>query len=339
MAVELAIPLLDPDLQQSVTGGMVAVETRLEEAVSTGELWIDAAASHLLRAGGKRLRPLLVLLASHLGDGINSKVIDAAAVVELTHLASLYHDDVMDAAPLRRGMPAAHQVYGPTVAILTGDLLFAKASQIVSALGADIVRIQAEAFERLCLGQIHETTGPSEDDDPIAFHLSVLADKTGALMATSARFGAMLGGAPLEAVSAVAAYAEAVGVAFQLADDIIDLTSPSAVTGKTPGTDLREGVPTMPQLLVQAAARRDLAQGKLDSRDVALARDLGGDLSSDAALADVVARLVENPALEAARVRARQWARSGEEHLEALQEGPVKAALGAVAELFVQRLA
>ncbi|MDR3359881.1 MAG: polyprenyl synthetase family protein, partial [Bifidobacteriaceae bacterium] len=287
MADELAITLADPALEASVARGMAAVAERLEGAVASDEPWVEGAAAHLLRAGGKRLRPLLTLLAAHLGDGVNPAVVDGAAVVELTHLASLYHDDVMDDAPMRRGSPSAHEVYGPTVAILTGDLLFARASQIVSGLGPEIVRLQAETFERLCLGQIHETTGPGPGDDPVAFHLGVLADKTGALIATSARFGAMLGGAPPAAAQAAAAYAEAVGVAFQLADDIIDLTSPASVTGKTPGTDLREGVPTMPQLLVEAAARRDLAAGRTDSADVALAEAIGGDLSSDAALAEV----------------------------------------------------
>ncbi|MDR2381192.1 MAG: polyprenyl synthetase family protein [Bifidobacteriaceae bacterium] len=339
MAVELALTLADPALDAALRQGMAEVEVRLAAATAVDEPWVAAAASHLLRAGGKRLRPMLTLLASHLGDGINDAVIDAAATVELIHLASLYHDDVMDDAPLRRGAPSAHEVYGPTVAILTGDLLFAKASQMVSGLGGAIVRIQAETFERLCLGQIHETTGPGEGVDPVAFHLDVLAHKTGALIATSARFGAMLGGAAPDIIEAVAAYGEAVGVAFQLADDIIDLASQSAVTGKTPGTDLREGVPTMPGLLVAAAARADLARGVEDSENVALARAISGDLSSDAVLADVVERLRRNPALEESRAVARAWAARATAHLASLPPGPIKDAFLEVATLFVHRLA
>ncbi|MDR2453388.1 MAG: polyprenyl synthetase family protein [Bifidobacteriaceae bacterium] len=339
MAAALAFALPDPALEASVARGLAQVEDRLNQAVAGPEQWVEAAAAHLLRAGGKRLRPLLTLLASHLGGGVNPAVVDAAAVVELTHLASLYHDDVMDNSPLRRGSPAAHEVYGPTVAILTGDLLFARASQIVSGLGAEIVRLQAETFERLCLGQIHETRGPGAGDDPVEFHLGVLADKTGALIATSARFGAMLGGAPGEVVEAVTAYAEALGIAFQLADDIIDLTSPAQVTGKTPGTDLREGVPTMPGLLVEAAARRALAEGRADSPDVALARAIGGDLSQDAALAQVVASLCANPALDQARGVARAWADRALACLAAVPDGPVKTSLAQVADLFVRRLA
>ncbi|MDR0595027.1 MAG: polyprenyl synthetase family protein, partial [Bifidobacteriaceae bacterium] len=250
-SLQSTIALGGPSLAADVEAGLAAVEAKLAAAVSSPDQLVADASAHLLRSGGKRLRPLLVLLAAQLGRGVNDQVVDAAVVVELTHLASLYHDDVMDDAPLRRGAPSAHQVYGPSLAILTGDLLFAKASQIVAGLGPEMVRLQAETFERLCLGQIHETAGPGASDDPIAFHLQVLADKTGALIAASAHFGALLGGAAPAAAAAVVAYGEAAGVAFQLADDLLDLTAPSAVSGKTPGTDLREGVPTMPVLLVQ----------------------------------------------------------------------------------------
>ena len=214
----------------------------------------DDASRHLVNAGGKRLRPLLTLLAAELGDGSRLEVIDAAVVVELTHLATLYHDDVMDSAPLRRGAPAAHEVWGNSVAILTGDLLFARASATVAGLGPEAVRIQAATFERLCLGQLHETVGPRPDDDHVAHYLQVLADKTASLIATSARFGAMFSGCRPDVVSIVSAFGEKIGVAFQLADDVIDLTSDGETTGKTPGTDLRERVPTMPALLLRARA-------------------------------------------------------------------------------------
>ncbi|MDR1635037.1 MAG: polyprenyl synthetase family protein [Bifidobacteriaceae bacterium] len=332
------VAFADKSLEAAVSAGLDAVEARLGAVVDSPDQLVADASAHLLRSGGKRLRPLLVLLASNLGDGIDDRVVDAAVVVELTHLASLYHDDVMDAAPLRRGAPAAHEVFGPSVAILTGDLLFAKASQIVAGLGPELVRLQAETFERLCLGQIHETVGPGAQDDPVAFHLQVLADKTGALIATSARFGALLGGCAPEVVEAVVGYGEAVGVAFQLADDIIDLTSPSAVTGKTPGTDLREGVPTMPQLLVEAAARRDLAEGVAHSPDVALAAAIGGDLSGDAALAAVVEQLRASPALDEARRIATTWANRAASELAALPPGPVRQAFEHISALFVSRL-
>ncbi|MCL2802702.1 MAG: polyprenyl synthetase family protein [Micrococcales bacterium] len=332
----LALP--DPDLAASVGIGMEQVEATLFKAVEGDDEFASAAARHLLDAGGKRLRPMLTLLCAHLGDGVSQAVVDAAAVVELTHLASLYHDDVIDSAPLRRGAPSAHEVYGATVAILTGDLLFAKASQIVAGLGAEAVLIQAQTFERLCLGQIHETVGPGQGD-PVDHHMRVLADKTGALIATSARFGAMMAACPPPVIEALIGFGEAVGVAFQLADDIIDLTGPAALTGKTPGTDLREGVPTMPVLLVEQAAHQDLAAGRGQTESVDLAQALGQDLSDDAVLAGVVARLGAHPAMERSRQIALDWAGMAKAQLAALPAGSVKDALAATADLFVRRLA
>src|SRR5699024_1094306 len=131
---------------------------------------------------------------------------------------------------------------GNSIAILVGDLLFARASQLVAELGPKAVRIQADAFERLVLGQLNETLGPRDGEDPIEHYLGVLADKTGSLIAASAHYGALFSGAPQPAVDAAVEYAEKVGVAFQLADDVIDLVSDADTTGKTPGTDLREGV-------------------------------------------------------------------------------------------------
>ena len=312
-----------------------SVEARLAGATSHAERTIDEAASHLARAGGKRMRPMLVLLAAHLGEGINDDVERAAVGVELTHLATLYHDDVMDSAALRRGAPAAHEVWGNTVAILTGDLLFARASREVAALGAEAVRIHAETFERLCLGQLHETLGPEAGEDPVAHYISVLADKTGSLIATSARYGAMFAHAPEAHIALLERYGEKVGVAFQLADDVIDLAADSDVTGKTPGTDLREGVDTMPILLLRKAA----AAGTLDADGQRLLADLDADLSGDAALGDVVARLRAHPVLADARALARRWADDAVAELAGLPDGPVKEALADFAELLVDRMA
>jgi heptaprenyl diphosphate synthase len=318
---------------------MEAVEAELRQVVTGPDPFAQAAARHLLDAGGKRLRPLLVVLAAQLGRGADRSVIQAAAVVELTHLASLYHDDVIDRAPRRRGVDSAHQVYGPTVAILTGDLLFAKASQVVAGLGPWAVKVQAQTFERLCLGQIHETVGPAAGQDPVGFHLAVLADKTGSLIATSARFGAQLAGCDPVVVEALVRFGEDVGVAFQLADDIIDLTSPPAITGKTPGTDLRERVPTMPQLLVEQAARADQAAGLNHSPNIDLAQAFTQDLADDAVLAQVVQALLANPAVDQARAMAQAQAHRAVEHLAPLPSGHIKDAFASVAQLFVDRLA
>ena len=331
VTASLDLPVADVALAESVRGGLVAVEDRLREAVQQNYRLADDASRHLVEAGGKRARPMLTLLAAALGDGDRPEVIEAAVVVELTHLATLYHDDVMDSAPVRRGAPAAHQVWGNTVAILTGDLLFARASVIVADLGPAAVRIQASTFERLCLGQMHETIGPSAEDDPVEHYLQVLGDKTGSLIATAGRFGAMFAGCSDAVVEVMVAYGERVGVAFQLADDVIDLSSAGADSGKTQGTDLREGVPTLPVLLVRRAA----AGG--DEAAIAVVAMLDADLSDDDRLAEAVAALGNHPATAAARAEAVRWAQEAVEALAPLPESPAKQALRQYAEAVVDR--
>jgi len=329
----IAIPLPDPAMASRLARRMEAVEVALSSAVTQADRLADDVSRHLLAAGGKRLRPFLTLLTGELGDGTRPELIDAAVIVELTHLATLYHDDVMDSAPLRRGVPSAHTVWGNSVAILTGDLLFARASQLVAGLGSEAVLSQAHTFERLCLGQLHETMGPGSGEDPVAHYLGVLADKTASLLATAARLGAMYSGAPTEFVEVVARYGEQVGVAFQLADDVIDLTGSGAETGKTPGTDLRENVPTMPVLLL----RQRLARGEASPSDQALLAAIDGDLTDDAVLANVVARLRAHDVLVETRELATRYARDAEATLSPLPEGPVKAALASFATALADR--
>ncbi|NBR26279.1 MAG: polyprenyl synthetase family protein, partial [Micrococcales bacterium] len=247
--------VVDKDLIKTIQAGLEQVETELLKAVEHTDPVANVTSRHLLDAGGKRLRPVLVLLAAGLGKGNVEEVIKGAVVVELTHLATLYHDDVMDRAPMRRGVQTAHEIWGNSVAILTGDLLFARASQIVSRLGAKALTLQADTFERLCLGQLHETLGPTENEDPIQHYLQVLADKTGSLISASAEMGIIYGDAPVEYREPLRIYGEKVGVAFQLIDDVIDIASDAS--GKTPGTDLRAGVPTMPTLILRRMAKDD----------------------------------------------------------------------------------
>ena len=328
-----ALPLADPELAEALLGRLAIVEERLRDAVAHADVLADTTSRHLVNAGGKRLRPLLTLLAAELGEGHRREVLDAAVVVELTHLATLYHDDVMDSAPLRRGAPSAHAVWGNQVAILTGDLLFARASGIVAGLGPDAVRIQAATFERLCLGQLHETVGPAAGADPVEHYLQVLADKTGSLIATSARFGAMFAGCTSDVVSTLVEYGEKVGVAFQLADDVIDLTSEGGETGKTPGTDLREKVATMPSLLL----RRQAAAPGATSADHDLVALLDSDLTADADLAEAVAGLRAHDVVEQTRARATAWAHEAVAALGTLPPGPVKDSLVSFAEALVDR--
>jgi heptaprenyl diphosphate synthase len=325
---------VDEDLSTALGDGLDVVEAELQRAVAHEEDLVDAVTRHLLLAGGKRVRPMLTMLCSHLGDASRPEVVTAAVAVELTHLASLYHDDVMDSAPVRRGAPAAHQVWGNEVAILTGDLLFARASRLVADLGPSAVRLHSETFERLCLGQLHETMGPRPGADPVAHHVQVLADKTGSLIATSARYGAELSGCSPEVVRMVVAYGEAVGVAFQLADDVLDLADPderAARTGKVPGTDLREGVPTLPVLL----ARRAAEEG--DPAAAVLVQQLDADLADDVDLAAAVLSLRGSPYPDAALAAAHQWADRAVAAIAPLPGGAVKDALVSFANQVVDR--
>lgn len=332
MTSPTALPLADAALAERVAGRLDLVEDRLRAAVAYADPLVDDAAHHLSDAGGKRLRPLLALLSAELGDGSRDEVLDSAVVVELTHLASLYHDDVMDSAPLRRGAPAAHEVWGNSVAILVGDLLFARASTTVAHLGPEAVLIQAGTFERLCLGQLHESMGPREGEDPVQHYLQVLADKTASLIATSARLGAMYGGCTPDVVETVAAFGERIGVAFQLADDVLDLTSDGATSGKTPGTDLREKVPTMPVLLL-----RERAAATGDPADLALVARLDGDLSDDAVLAETVAALRAHDVVRETRDRASALITEAVELLDPLPEGPVRDSFVSFADALVDR--
>jgi heptaprenyl diphosphate synthase len=256
------IPDLDPALEADLATGMQGVEHLLREHIKGDYPLVEETSRHLVAAGGKRLRPLLTLISSHFGDPTRKEVISAAVVCELTHLATLYHDDVMDEAPLRRGVESANNRWGNTIAILTGDYLFSKASDLLADLGPEAVRLQARTFERLVIGQIMETQGPQNGEDPLAHYLRVVGDKTGSLIATSARFGALLSGANRETVETLTKFGEQIGIAFQLADDVIDIASDSSQSGKTPGTDLREGVPTLVTLNVMASNKAEDAELK-----------------------------------------------------------------------------
>lgn len=321
----------DPELGPSVSSCLAEVEKQLRGAIANSDPLADATSRHLVEAGGKRIRPLLTILASHLGNPTRTKVVQAAVVVELTHLATLYHDDVMDSAPYRRGAPTAHEVWGNSVAILTGDLIFARASILVSELGGEALGIQARTFERLCLGQLHETVGPREGQDDLEHYLSVIADKTGSLVAASGQLGALFADTPREVVDVMVSYGEKVGVAFQLADDVIDVTGLKVTSGKVPGTDLREGVPTLPLILLRRAA----AAGDQSAADVVALVD--GDLSSDEALAEAVAAVRSHPQTREAWAVAQQWADDAVAALDPLPDSVVKQALASFAQAVVSR--
>ena len=325
----LAVPVNDEMLAARRAERMQVVERALAGHIRSRAPFVTDAASHLMEAGGKRFRPLLVLLAAETGPHPDSdEVVTAACVVELTHLASLYHDDVMDEAALRRGAESANARWDNHVAILTGDFLFSKSSELTAELGADAVRIQARTFTRLVEGQIQETVKPGAHDDPLEHYLDVVAGKTGSLIATSARYGARFGGATPEIEEALAAYGDIVGTAFQLSDDILDVASDSLESGKTPGTDLREGVPTLPVMMAKVSDRAE---------DARLLQLLDSDLSDDGLHAEALDLLRAHPAMRQARDYVVGRAQEAKSLLTALPHGPVREALESFADLVATR--
>ncbi|GAA3814995.1 polyprenyl synthetase family protein [Nocardioides panacisoli] len=333
-AADLALPIVDAALAERLRVRLADVESALFGHATSRAPFVTEAARHLLAAGGKRFRPLLVLLAAEAGDRpANPEVLTAACVVEITHVGSLYHDDVMDEAALRRGADSANSRWDNLVAILTGDFLFAKSSELTAQLGPEAVRIQAETFTRLVEGQILETVTPGPDDDPLQHYLEVVAGKTGSLIATSAHYGALFGGAAPEVVTALTEYGELVGTAFQLSDDILDIASESEESGKTPGTDLREGVPTLPVLMARSST------DPADARLLELLDPERSDLTDDALHAEALDLLRKHPALEEARTYVVARAQEAKKLLDVLPAGAVRSALEAFADVVATRTA
>jgi len=322
---------------KALEDGLEIVEEGLIVEMSFADDIADVTSRYLLDAGGKRVRPVLTLLTAQLGDGNNDNVMTAAKAIEITHLASLYHDDVMDEAQMRRGVPSAQAVWGNSVAILTGDLLFARASKLVSRLGERAIQLQADTFERLCLGQLHETIGPRQDEDAIEHYLQVLADKTGSLIAAAAEVGVMFSNAPEEYRLPVVEFGEKIGVAFQLIDDIIDLRQEPDETGKLAGTDLRSGVSTLPLLYLRKQALTDDDAAALLTR---IDRDVNAAFyaeADDEELAAAIAELREHDVTRRTLVEAHRWAAEAVAALAPLPDGPVKKALTRFAETVVER--
>jgi heptaprenyl diphosphate synthase len=315
------IPNVAPALEAQLISQMAQVESLLRSHTRSEYPFVDETANHLVAAGGKRLRPLLTLLTAQYGNPASEGVIAAAVACEITHLATLYHDDVMDEAPLRRGVESANMRWGNTIAILTGDFLFAKSSDLLADLGPAAVRLQARTFERLVIGQIMETQGPNPGQDPLEHYLKVVADKTGSLIAASARYGGMISGAPSEITDTVTIFGEKIGVAFQLADDVIDIASESNQSGKTPGTDLREGVPTLVTLNVMKSS---------DPIDADLKRLLSAPIEDEGTVQQVLAALRNHKALDESR---QQLFMIAKEARSALGPLPINDATGALMSL------
>jgi len=328
-----AVPVDFPDsaLEAEVRDYLGRVEESLAATAHPDDELLTEASQHSIAAGGKRFRAMLVLLAAQFGDPEDPRVIEAAVAIELTHLATLFHDDVMDEALVRRGHPSVNSRWSNSVAILTGDFLFAQASQILAGLGPDAVRIQAETFSRLVTGQMAETIGLRPGQDPLDFYMYVITEKTGSLIATAGRFGALFSGAPAGVADQIAAACEQIGVAWQLSDDVIDIASDSSQSGKTPGTDLRQGVRTLPVLY----ALRSTGQSPADARLRSLLDE--ADLTDEALLAEALTLLRGHHAMKESRADVLNWLHEARVSIGSLPDGPARAAFLALCDFVEKR--
>lgn len=320
--------------------GLDLVEQRLAGAVDADLPLLTEAGQHLVAAGGKRFRPMLVLLTGLLGGGhaTDDELVDAGVVVELVHLATLFHDDVIDGAETRRGADAAHVRWSNTTAILTGDHLLARASELAAELGLEVTKVMARTIAALCAGQIREVQGssqarahgmPSVGADR-SHYLAVITDKTASLIASACRLGALRSGLPRESVEALTVYGHHLGMSFQIADDVLDLTAEPGESGKAVGTDLKEGVHTLPVLYALEA----------DGVHSTLAGHLAA--ATDEAIDAALALLRGHPALELARDDARLEAAKARRALRdldsAITPGVVREGLGELADFAATRV-
>jgi heptaprenyl diphosphate synthase len=285
LAPLLSLPCLEDDLAR--------VEKALLANVRTGDPFLAEVASHLITAGGKRLRPALAVAVGELGGGpADDDVIMGAVAVELVHLGSLYHDDVMDEARTRRTVESVNARWGNLVAILAGDFLLARASEIAASLGTEIAGLLAATIGKLCEGQVRELAQTFDVTRSEESYLTSIAGKTAALMATACRVGAITAGLDRPGVEALTAYGERVGMVFQIVDDILDVVATDEELGKPAGNDLVEGVYTLPVIraLAESEALRKLLGTPLERAEVEAARALVRSNGAVGAAVDVARR-------------------------------------------------
>lgn len=323
------VDLGDAELNERIATGMAEVEILLREELAKSEDFLVDKVMHLMTAGGKRFRPMMTLLASQFGPGAgSSEVVKAAAVLETVHLATLYHDDVMDEAELRRGVDSANARWGNAVAILAGDILFAHASRMMGELDTHTVSHFAQTFQGLVTGQMRETIGAGQSN-AVDHYMKVISEKTGILISSAGYLGGMHSGASEEHIKALQAYGSAIGMVFQIVDDFIDIFSESKDSGKTPGTDLREGVFTLPVLY---ALEEDSAIGE-ELRGL-----LTGPVEDEETVAHVIDLLRESTGRERALADVAFYLSEAEKALEVLPENATTAALRSLAKFAASRV-
>ncbi|WP_328701364.1 polyprenyl synthetase family protein [Amycolatopsis pittospori] len=312
--------------------GLARVEEELQEVLrSPGHPDLTEAATHLVRAGGKRLRPLMALTGAAFGTDPD-RATSAAVLVELVHVATLYHDDVMDEAPMRHGVTSANSLWGNKKAVLIGDYVLACAARVGAGLGDYALRLQANTFGRLVRGQFLETTGPFEDcgqHAPYEHHIQVMADKSASLIAMAARLGAQVSGADERIIETLGQYGELIGVAFQISDDVLDIAASTTDLGKSAGTDLREGIVTLPML----HALDDEGSGAARLREI-----IGhGPVSDPMLLHEALELLRVSPGVDRALTEAHGYAAKARDLALGLPECPARALLTGLSTFVVER--
>ncbi|MCF6524490.1 polyprenyl synthetase family protein [Streptomyces sp. JJ36] len=325
-------PQLDPQLAAELHTDLAAVENIIQESVHCDVALLHDASRHLVDAGGKRHRPLLTLLAARFGEHTDPDVLRAAAAVELVHMAALCHDDVMDEAPLRRGVPSVNARWGDDVALLAGDYLFSRSFLLMAALPSLPARLEVGTFAELVTGQIREMDGPGPDDDPLDHYLAVVSEKTASLMRTCVRIGALTAAAADAHVTALAEYGTLLGIAFQMSDDLLDVTGRKASSGKTPGTDLDQGVTSLPVLY--ALQGTDAESRRLNEL---LAPGRKRDGLSGAEREEALALLRAHPSLDRTRKQVWEYAERARAALAPLPDGPAKDGLASLCVAVAER--
>lgn len=323
------IDFADAAFAATVRDGVGRIEQLMDDELRSADEVMTDSLTYLFKAGGKRFRPLFTVLSAQIGPNPDAgEVTIAGAVIELVHLATLYHDDVMDEAEVRRGTPTANVRWSNNVAILAGDYLFATASRLVSRLGPEAVRLIAETFAQLVTGQMREGRGAADGADPVEHYLKVVYEKTACLISAAGRFGAMFSGADGEQVERLSRLGGLVGTAFQISDDIIDIDSDSHESGKLPGTDVREGVHTLPMVYAlrepgpEAARLREL---------------LSGPVTDDGAVAEALTLLRASPGMAEAKDFLTQYAAQARQELALLPEVPGRRAMETLIDYTVSR--
>jgi len=284
---------------------MERIETALRASVRAEDPFLSDVAGHLIAAGGKRLRPALAVCAAYAAKGLGPAADDAVTggvAVELVHLGSLYHDDVIDEAETRRGVPSVNARWSNIVAILAGDYLLARASSLAASLGADVAALLAATIGELCRGQVLELQHLFDADRSVAAYLDAISGKTAALFATACRVGGMVSAVDDPTLEALTTFGQHLGMCFQIVDDVLDLSSTDDALGKHAGQDLLEGIYTLPVIYVlrESAELRELLGGPLDPEQLDAARALAlGPLAAGSTAVDVALGVARDHAVKA----------------------------------------